>query len=45
MMATSRASAFMAQILSPALASGSKPGVLKNLIWADGLILKMLASL
>ncbi|MDR2367968.1 MAG: DUF115 domain-containing protein [Deltaproteobacteria bacterium] len=45
MMATSQASAFMAQILGPAMASGSKPGILKNLIWADGLILKMLASL
>jgi hypothetical protein len=45
MMATSQASAFMAQILAPALAAGSKPGILKNLIWADGLILKMLASL
>ncbi|MDR0355704.1 MAG: DUF115 domain-containing protein [Deltaproteobacteria bacterium] len=45
MMATSQASAFMAQILAPALASGSKAGVLKNLIWADGVILKMLSSL
>ncbi|MDR1310022.1 MAG: DUF115 domain-containing protein [Deltaproteobacteria bacterium] len=45
MMATSQASAFMGQILAPALASGSKGGILKNLIWADGLILKMLASL
>jgi hypothetical protein len=45
MMATSQASAFMAQILAPALASGSKAGILKHLIWADGLILKMLTSL
>jgi hypothetical protein len=45
MMATSQASAYLAQILAPALASGSKGGILKNLIWADGLILKMLASL
>jgi hypothetical protein len=45
MMATAKASAFMAQILAPALAAGSKPGILKNLIWADGVILKMLASL
>ncbi|MDR2301775.1 MAG: DUF115 domain-containing protein [Deltaproteobacteria bacterium] len=45
MMATSQASAFMAQILGPAMASGSKQGILKNLIWADGLLLKMLASL
>ncbi|MDR0622098.1 MAG: DUF115 domain-containing protein [Deltaproteobacteria bacterium] len=45
MMATAQASAFMAQILGPAMAAGNKPGILKNLIWADGIILKMLASL
>ncbi|MDR3134825.1 MAG: DUF115 domain-containing protein [Deltaproteobacteria bacterium] len=45
MMAVSQASAFMGQILAPAMAAGSKPGILKNLIWADGLILKMLANL
>jgi hypothetical protein len=45
MMATAKASAFMGQILAPAMAAGNKQGILKNLIWADGLILKMLASL
>jgi hypothetical protein len=45
MMNTSKASAFMAQILAPALAAGHKGGILKNLIWADGVILKMLRSL
>ena len=41
----SRTSAFMAQILAPAMASGHKSGALRNLIWADGIILKMLSSL
>ena len=41
----SRPSAFMAQILALAMASGHKSGALKSLIWADGVILKMLASL
>jgi hypothetical protein len=45
MMNTSKASAFMAQILAPSLAAGNKAGILKNLIWADGVILKMLSSL
>jgi hypothetical protein len=45
MMNASKASAFLAHILAPALASGHRAGALKNLIWADGIILKMLASL
>ncbi|MDR1658158.1 MAG: DUF115 domain-containing protein [Deltaproteobacteria bacterium] len=45
MVNTSQTSAFLAQILAPAMASGNKSGALKNLIWADGLILKMLSSL
>ena len=45
MVNTSRASAFMAQILAPAMASGHKAGALRSLIWADGVILRMLASL
>jgi hypothetical protein len=45
MVNTSRASAFMAQILAPAMASGHKAAALRSLIWADGVILKMLASL
>jgi hypothetical protein len=45
MVNTSRASAFMAQILAPAMASGHKAAALKNLIWADGVILKMLSTL
>jgi hypothetical protein len=45
MVNTSRASAFMAQILAPAMASGHKSAALRNLIWADGVILKMLTSL
>ncbi|MDR2442453.1 MAG: DUF115 domain-containing protein [Deltaproteobacteria bacterium] len=45
MVNTSQSSAFMAQIMAPAMASGHKAVALKNLIWADGLILKMLSSL
>jgi hypothetical protein len=45
MVNTSRASAFMAQILAPAMAAGHKTAALRQLIWADGIILKMLSSL
>ncbi|MDR1546285.1 MAG: DUF115 domain-containing protein [Deltaproteobacteria bacterium] len=45
MVNVSQASAFLAQILAPALASGRKDLILKNLIWADGLLLRMLSSL
>ena len=45
MMNISKASAFMKQILAPALAGGHPADILQNLTWADGVILKMLASL
>jgi hypothetical protein len=41
----SKVSAFMRQILGPAMAGGHPAQILKNLTWADGVILKMLASL
>jgi hypothetical protein len=45
MMNISRVSAFMKQLLAPALAGGHPGNILKNLSWADGIILKMLTSL
>ncbi|MDR2339717.1 MAG: DUF115 domain-containing protein [Deltaproteobacteria bacterium] len=45
MMAISNASAFMRQLLAPSLAGGHPAGILKNLAWADGVILRMLASI
>jgi hypothetical protein len=45
MMNVSKVSAFMAELLAPALAGGNRQGILKNIAWADGVILKMLASL
>lgn len=45
MAAISRASAFMAQILTRAMKSGSRAGVLKELTKAEGLVLKMLSGL
>jgi hypothetical protein len=45
MMNISRVSAFMKQLLAPALAGGHPGNILKNLNWADGIILKMLTSL
>jgi hypothetical protein len=45
MMNVSKVSAFMGELLAPALAGGSRQGILKNIAWADGIILKMLASL
>ncbi|MDR3153192.1 MAG: DUF115 domain-containing protein [Deltaproteobacteria bacterium] len=45
MMNISKVSAFMGELLAPALAGGNRQGILKNIAWADGVILKMLASL
>ncbi|MDR2350516.1 MAG: DUF115 domain-containing protein [Deltaproteobacteria bacterium] len=45
MMNLSRVSAFMGEILAPALAGGSPANVLKNIAWADGILLKLLTSL
>jgi hypothetical protein len=45
MMNISRASAFMKQLFAPALAGGHPAAILKSLSWADGVILKMLASI
>jgi hypothetical protein len=45
MMNISKVSAFMRQLLAPALAGGHPANILKNLSWADGIILKMLASI
>jgi hypothetical protein len=45
MMNVSKVSAFMAELLAPALAGGSRQGILKSIAWADGVLLKMLASL
>jgi hypothetical protein len=45
MMNLSKASAFLGEILAPALAGGTRVGVLKNIAWADGVLLKLLASL
>ncbi|MDR2198389.1 MAG: DUF115 domain-containing protein [Deltaproteobacteria bacterium] len=45
MMNISRVSAFMKEILAPALAGGHPGNILQGLSWADGIILKMLSSL
>ncbi|MDR2613315.1 MAG: DUF115 domain-containing protein [Deltaproteobacteria bacterium] len=45
MMNISKVSAFMGELLAPALAGGNRQGILRNIAWADGVILKMLASL
>jgi hypothetical protein len=45
MMNISKVSAFMGELLAPALAGGNRAGILKNIAWADGVILKILASL
>jgi hypothetical protein len=45
MMNLSKASAFLGEILAPALAGGTQAGVLKNVAWADGVLLKILSSL
>ncbi|MDR1041188.1 MAG: DUF115 domain-containing protein [Deltaproteobacteria bacterium] len=45
MMNVSKVSAFMGELLAPALAGGNRQGILKSIAWADGVILKMLASL
>jgi hypothetical protein len=45
MMNLSKVSAFMGEILAPALAGGTPSNVLKNITWADGVLLKLLASL
>ncbi|MDR1166115.1 MAG: DUF115 domain-containing protein [Deltaproteobacteria bacterium] len=45
MMNLSKASAFMGQLLAPALAGGHQNVILDKLSWADGIILKILASL
>ncbi|MDR2461210.1 MAG: DUF115 domain-containing protein [Deltaproteobacteria bacterium] len=45
MMNISKVSAFMKELLAPALAGGNQQGILNKLLWADGIILKMLACL